>query len=274
MQLEGFSFQIAQDEPVDTQFLSKQANSLEAQFGGNFLSFRVYYDGVSRARAVARIGPSAEEHFGTGFLVDGADLDARLDGQQLLITCDHVVSNTNLKALRPNRARVTFRSDQGHNRECGVQSVLWSRPEGNLDVSILCLDGDVSDLPNVLFAKAPPGGKEQRVLVFGHAEGGALSFSLGDNRLVDWNDRFFQYRAPTVKGNSGSPVCNSDWELIAVHHLGGYGVPRLGQSGPPTVEANQGSSIFAIQQAIRQEPVLKNCQPSSRKARRSAVAIT
>ena len=97
MQLEGFSFQIAQDEPVDTQFLSKQANSLEAQFGGNFLSFRVYCDGVSRARAVARIGPSAEEHFGTGFLVDGADLDARLDGQQLLITCDHVVSNTNLK---------------------------------------------------------------------------------------------------------------------------------------------------------------------------------
>ena len=111
---------------------------------------------MSRARAVARIGPSAEEHFGTGFLVDGADLDARLAGQRLLITCDHVVSDTDCRALRPNRALVTFRSEDCGPRELHVQSIVWSRPECDLDVSILRLAGDAGGLPVVPWAEQPP----------------------------------------------------------------------------------------------------------------------
>ena len=42
MQLEGFGLQLAHDEPISDTFLESQANRLEAQFGGNFLSFRVY----------------------------------------------------------------------------------------------------------------------------------------------------------------------------------------------------------------------------------------
>ena len=97
--------------------------------------------------------------------------------------------------------------------------------------------------------------KSSACLIFGHAEGGTLSFSLGDNRLVDRNERFFQYRAPTVSGSSGSPVFNLAWELIAVHNRGGYSLPRLSQEG--THEANQGSSVFAIRQAIQSDPELR-----------------
>ena len=252
--LEGFDFRLGQQEPISDKFLSNQADILEAAFGGNFLSFRVYCEGIRRAKAVARIGPSSEEPFGTGFLVDGADLDPRLENQRLLVTCDHVVSSTDYRALRPNRAVVTFRADDSSIRRFGVRSIVWSRPEGNLDVSILRLDGDVGDLPSVCWAQGPPEATEQRVLIFGHAEGGALSFSFGDNRLVDRNDRFLQYRAPTVHGSSGSPVFNSAWELIGVHHSGGRSLPRLSSDG--THEANEGSSVFAIRQAIQNEPTL------------------
>lgn len=248
----GFNFEVSISEPISAEFLSKQADSLERQFGGQFLSFRAYCDGVSRGRAVARIGHSAEEHFGTGFLIDGIDIDPRLAGQRLLVTCDHVVSNKDFRALRPNRAVVTFRADDKSIRTFGVQSVLWSRPEGDLDVSILRLDGDLGDLPVVPWAQAPPSPEEKRVLIFGHAQGGALSFSLGDNSLVDQNEHYLQYRTPTVGGSSGSPVFNTDWQLVAVHHRGGYSLKRLSSEG--TREANQGSSVFAIRKEIQNDP--------------------
>jgi hypothetical protein len=250
--LEGFNFEVTSDEPINPDFLSKQADSLERQFGGQFLSFRTYCDGVSRGRAVARIGPSSEEHFGTGFLIEGGDLDQRLAGQRLMLTCDHVVSDTNFKSLNPRRAVVTFRAEDNSIRKFGVESVLWSSPEGDLDVSVLRLDGDTSGLPVVPWAKHPLDKDAQRVLIFGHAVGGALSFSLGDNRLVDRNERFLQYRAPTVSGSSGSPVFNLEWELVAVHHRGGYGMKRL--TGEGIHEANQGSSVFALREEIGKSP--------------------
>ncbi|WP_447602254.1 trypsin-like peptidase domain-containing protein [Nitrospira sp. Nam80] len=247
----GFNFEVSESEPISTAFLSEQADRLERLFGGQFLSFRAYCDGVSRGKAVARIGPSAEEHFGTGFLIDGVNLNPRLSGQPLLVTCDHVVSNRDYRALRPNRAIVTFRADDNSIRKFGVQTILWSRPEGDLDVSILRLDGDTSALPVVPWAQQPPSHEEQRVLIFGHAQGGALSFSLGDNRLVDQNKQYLQYRAPTVEGSSGSPVFNSNWELVAVHHRGGYSLKRLSSEG--THEANQGSSVFAIREEVQKD---------------------
>jgi hypothetical protein len=248
----GFNFEVSNSEPISAAFLTKQADSLERQFGGQFLSFRAYCDGVSRGRSVARIGPSAEEHFGTGFLIDGVNLDSRLTGQRLLVTCDHVVSNKDARALRPNRAVATFRADDNSTRRFGVQTILWSRPEGDLDVSILRLVEDTGELPVVPWAQGPPDLSEQRVLIFGHAQGGALSFSLGDNRLVDQNKSYLQYRAPTVEGSSGSPVFNTRWELVAVHHRGGYSLKRLSSEG--THKANQGSSVFAIREAVQKDP--------------------
>jgi S1-C subfamily serine protease len=250
--LEGFNFEVMSAEPISQEFLLKQADSLERQFGGQFLSFRTYCDGVSRGRSVARIGPSAEEHVGTGFLIEGGDLDKRLAGQRLMLTCDHVISNTNVNSLNPGRAIITFRAEDNSIQKFGVESVLWSSPEGDLDVSILRLDGDTGKLPVVPWAQHPLGEEEQRVLIFGHAVGGALSFSLGDNRLVDRNERFLQYRAPTVSGSSGSPVFNLDWELVAVHHRGGYSMKRL--TGEGVHEANQGSSVFALRDAVVRNP--------------------
>jgi hypothetical protein len=251
-ELEGFSFVVGEDEPISHEFLTQQADSLQKQFDGQFLPFRTYCNGVSRGRAVARIGPSAEEHLGTGFLIEGADLDARLTGRRLLVTCDHVVSDVNARSLNPARALVTFRADDNSVRTFPVRSVLWSSPEGELDVSIVELDGDTSELPAVPWAKHPAALADKRVLIFGHAAGGSLSFSLGDNRLVDLDERFLQYRAPTVGGSSGSPVFNLEWELVAVHHRGGYAMKRL--NGEGLHEANQGSSVFALRREVEKNP--------------------
>jgi hypothetical protein len=220
--------------------------------GGLLIPFRAYTVGISRARAVARIGPSAEEHFGSGFLVDGADLDPRLEGQQLLVTCNNVVSDSDLRALRPNRAVVTFRASGKIIREFGVRYVVWSCPVGDLDISILRLEGDTSGLPSVPWAEGPLDDKEQHVFIWGYESGGALSFSFGDNLLVDQNDRFLQYRAPTAGGMGGCPVFNTNWELIAVHTMGGF-LPRLTSERVHDRLVKQGSSVFAIREAIQKD---------------------
>jgi V8-like Glu-specific endopeptidase len=76
-----------------------------------------------------------------------------------------------------------------------------------------------------------------------------LQFSIKDNKLLALKDRFVHYRAPTQGGSSGSPVFNEFWELIALHHAGGFNVPKL--DGDGVYAANEGISILSIVEQIR-----------------------
>jgi V8-like Glu-specific endopeptidase len=86
-----------------------------------------------------------------------------------------------------------------------------------------------------------------RVYIIGHPKGGTLSFSLNDNRLLDYDERLLHYRAPTEVGSSGSPVFNRDWELLGLHHGGGKDMARLNNK-PCRYAANEGIWIEAIRQ--------------------------
>lgn len=98
------------------------------------------------------------------------------------------------------------------------------------------------------------------VYVIGHTGGGGLEFSFQDNELLDHegprDNRFdatpcrLHYRAPTEKGNSGSPVFNAaDWKVIALHHAGGT-LSRL-NGKPDTYPANEGIAVLSIISAMR-----------------------
>ena len=102
--------------------------------------------------------------------------------------------------------------------------------------------------------------KPSRVYVIGHTGGGGLEFSFQDNELLDHegprDNRFdatpcrLHYRAPTEKGNSGSPVFNAaDWKVIALHHAGGT-LSRL-NGKPDTYPANEGIALLSIISAMR-----------------------
>lgn len=91
--------------------------------------------------------------------------------------------------------------------------------------------------------------------MIGHTGGGGLKFSFQDNELLDHEgsaDNQFtsvpcrlHYRAPTEKGNSGSPVFNDGyWQVIALHHAGGT-LSRL-NGKPGTYQANEGIAMRSI----------------------------
>ncbi|MEU4039748.1 serine protease [Streptomyces collinus] len=66
------------------------------------------------------------------------------------------------------------------------------------------------------------------VNVIGHPMGRLKEIAVRDNMLQVRLDDFLQYRTDTEPGNSGSPVFNDQWEVVALHHSG---VPKTDEQG-------------------------------------------
>jgi V8-like Glu-specific endopeptidase len=132
-----------------------------------------------------------------------------------------------------------------------VKRVKWESPPDKLDCALLELDAPVEGLGESypLAAARPVKDESARVYIIGHPKGGTLSFSLNDNRLLDYDDRLLHYRAPTEGGSSGSPVFNEEWQLLGLHHGGGKDMAKLNKE-PGRYAANEGIWIEAIRKGI------------------------
>jgi V8-like Glu-specific endopeptidase len=173
----------------------------------------------------------------------------------VMVTNAHVVSADDPKAVRPDRAVVTFRAldDATQYR---IKRVLWTSPAAELDVTVVELDGRPDDatccpvaVDRPLLNTDPPA----RTFVIGHPGGAEkVMLSVRDNKVLDSDRVRLHYRTPTLGGSSGSPVFNKQWELIAVHHAGDERMPHLnGKEG--TYPANEGIWFDGIAGALRGE---------------------
>ncbi|MER6789123.1 serine protease [Streptomyces sp. NPDC000658] len=67
------------------------------------------------------------------------------------------------------------------------------------------------------------GGKSvigELVNIVGHPSGRLKEIALRDNKLLVQLEDFLHYQTDTEPGNSGSPVFNDQWEVVALHHSG------------------------------------------------------
>ncbi len=224
------------------------------------VTYSWYRRGLARSRAVAQIRHRSGRAVGTGFLVKADDLDPMWAGLGVvLITNSHVLTSEprSEETLAPEQARVELQAlaiDGVASTEVGVDEIMWSSPPDELDTTVARLADPPHGVdPCPLTAFRPRLDGKQRVYVIGHPAGRELSYSIDDNVLLDYDDRFIHYRAPTEPGSSGSPVFNRDWEVIGLHHAGGSEMRQLhGRSG--TYPANEGIWIEAIRSAITTKP--------------------
>ena len=219
--------------------------------------------GLNAARSVAMIRRNGKAH-GTGFVVRGSDLAPDLGEELFVVTNAHVVSDPpEEEAVHPDEASVTFELGEGRGRgeRHLVTGIVWQSPSDAHDVAVLRVEPPLGpDIQPLHFADHLPAVSKSRVYVIGHPGGREISFSLQDNRLIDYERSVYDdrdsvapcrihYHSPTEGGSSGSPIFNENWRVIGVHH--GGGVLAMLNGGRGVYASNEGLWIEAIRRTIR-----------------------
>ncbi|MEV0693117.1 trypsin-like peptidase domain-containing protein [Streptomyces sp. NPDC050388] len=186
--------------------------------------------GARAARSIARI--SARENgrelpIGTGFLVSPG----------LLMTNHHVLPD----ADAARHCFVEFDAQVTVDNTPQPPTRLEFAPDGfftadkRLDFAlVLVAPGPDRRPPGEAFGwhrlSAQPGKLVigEPVNIIGHPMGRLKEIAVRENALQVRLDDFLHYRTDTEPGNSGSPVFNDQWEVIALHHSG---VPRSDEQG-------------------------------------------
>jgi hypothetical protein len=207
-------------------------------------------------RTVAQITDG--ELSGSGFLMRASDLGFEGDVRTVLVTNNHVLASDPImddedRPIHMDDAEVLFETAVEGGFRTGVTEILFESTPDALDVTVAVL----AELPDGVRPLRPvrgtPRDPKTRLYTVGHPDGGDLSISLQDNRLLATRRPLIHYRTPTAPGSSGGPVFNGTPRVVAVHRAGGPDMPRL--DGPGEYEANEGVLIGDVIAAVRDRAV-------------------
>ncbi|MFE2021491.1 trypsin-like serine peptidase [Streptomyces sp. NPDC059499] len=186
--------------------------------------------GTRAASAVARITlrhNGRELPHGTGFLVS----------PRLLLTNQHVFPDEDFtrRCFLEFNAQVTVDNTPDTALRLELDPATFFTADEHLDYALVAVNptgdghlaGDVFGWHRLSrqLGKLVIG---EPVNIIGHPNGRLKEIALRDNALQIRLEDFLQYRTDSEPGNSGSPVFNDQWEVVALHHSG---VPRLDAQG-------------------------------------------
>lgn len=211
----------------------------------DFVSVAFLERGARTARSVGRIGFQSGKPQGTGVLI----------GAGLLLTNNHVIEASD----QVPHLIVEFDYEQdlsGVFREVSRfrldPDVFVTDPVEGLDFTIVGVGPRIIG-PEPLEAFGYSGLSDARdkhmigefANIVQHPNGRHKEVVLRENRLVNRFDDALHYVADTEPGSSGSPVYNSEWRMIALHHWGGPWIDAEGNE-PADFEVNEGIRISSI----------------------------
>jgi V8-like Glu-specific endopeptidase len=229
----------------------------------NFLDVSWLFGALYSALAVCRIENPEKKAKGTGFLI----------GPDLLLTNQHVLKNK--EYLEDAVARFDYKvddtgvSNQGRIFELDTDTYYSSESE-KLDYALVRVKGiplqketvPKDDLSLEAVIKRQHRGylvlrpefikENDRVNIIQHPDGDPMKVVMTQNYVVaDMQDTRVQYVADTMGGSSGSPVLNSKWEVVALHHSGQPYPPddmgsKLKKAWKGRWRANEGIPMRAI----------------------------
>lgn len=190
----------------------------------NFLS-----RGTRAAATVARVSlmrGGREIPLGTGFLVS----------PRLLMTNNHVIPDlaTVGSVFVEFGAETSIDNGQGRPARFRLDpGVLVT--DRHLDYSVVAVTPDADGRSpgdrfgwNRLIVQQGKAVVGDSMNIIGHPSGRLKEIAIRDNTLDLQLDDFLHYATDTEPGNSGSPVFNDQWEVVALHHSG---VPRTDNQG-------------------------------------------
>lgn len=217
----------------------------------DFVSVAFLEMGARKARSVGRVAFKSGQPNGTGVLI----------GSDLFLTNHHVIDNP----AKAEQCLLEF--DYERNLTGAVReptrfridpSFFITHPINGLDYTVFAV-GAKWDGPEVLdtYGNAPlsDAGDKHMIGEFAnivqHPRGRFKEVVLRENRLVNRFDDALHYLADTERGSSGSPVFNSEWQMIALHHWGGPWIDGGDVGVPSSFEINEGIRISSIVRNLR-----------------------
>ena len=85
------------------------------------------------------------------------------------------------------------------------------------------------------------------VNIIQHPAGGPKQIALYHNTVTSVDDKYVLYLTDTLNGSSGSPVFDTDWKVVALHHWGGTTKEAVTNL---SVYRNRGINILRIRRAL------------------------
>ncbi|MBT2416570.1 trypsin-like peptidase domain-containing protein [Streptomyces sp. ISL-22] len=186
--------------------------------------------GARAARTIARISTrenGRELPIGTGFLVSPS----------LLMTNHHVLPDAGAarQCFLEFDAQVTVDNTPQSPTRLELDPDGFFTADERLDFALVLVGPGPDRRPpgetfgwNRLSAQLGKLVIGEPVNVIGHPMGRLKEIAVRDNMLQVRLDDFLHYKTDTEPGNSGSPVYNDQWEVVALHHSG---VPRTDDRG-------------------------------------------
>ena len=191
---------------------------------------------LNASRSVAYIEVSSDgikKWSGTGFLISPS----------LLLTNHHVLENINLasRALFRFNYQIDVNGNPEISKDYTTNDVYYSNE--SLDYAIVGLKDDPGNEWGYLKYSINAPSNEDRVNIIQHPNGLPKQISVQNNFVKYIDNTKIQYLTSTSQGSSGSPVFNDNWEVVGIHHAGGW-IPEKEES--PVYFRNEGILMKAI----------------------------
>lgn len=195
---------------------STDEETLEKIIGGSsqLLPISFLEKGVSVSSSIGRIINPIDE-VGTGFII----------GNNFVVTNHHVLPNEDVAS----ESIIEFNFQQSVSGADVLSETFHFFPEDGFqtsvknDLTIVKLSADVSKkYGEINLDKTTDVSTGERVSIIQHPGGLHKQVALHDNHIVYSDENIIQYLTDTMPGSSGSPVFNQNWELVAIHHSGGW----------------------------------------------------
>lgn len=201
---------IAWNDDVDVRTQEKITGMASTLLPIRFLAL-----GLTAAKSVARVTIPGEGFIevGSGFLTE----------HNLFITNNHVLSDPAVAA----KATIEFNYEESVSglpvlpTPFRLDPSAYFKTSGPDDFTAVKIAGDANAKFGSLSLKRTQVKSGDFVNIIQHPGGRFKQIGLYHNVVTFANDDIVQYLTDTEPGSSGSPVFNSNWEVVALHHTGG-----------------------------------------------------
>ncbi len=211
--------------------------------------------GVQKSKAVGKVEikiGSNRINVGTGFLFKVKGIN-----DLFFITNYHVINDRKdidkTKVIFDYELDIDGNSIASKSFRIDENRAWYCSPVNEYDTTIFNLIDDHNELESYGYIelKEIEIAQNDFVNIIQHPGGEMKQISLYHNIVTNTSERVVQYLTDTLKGSSGSPVFNSDWEVVALHHSGGGNKPGEPVLPEGIKSRNEGIFINKIIQFVK-----------------------